>query len=206
MIITCPSCHTRYNLNPASLGRTGRTVRCSGCGELWFIEAPHEAADPPPVPSVPLRPTGASTAGGRSGSWGWRVVTPLLLLLAALVLGRNEIAAHLPEAAPVYQRLGLPVELALGIEFRKLASQQRREGDDRALVVTGEIANVSGRTRAVPAIRIGLIDAQGREIDHALFDAPKPSLGADAVEGFEVTLGGLPPEARDFSVSFAPTP
>jgi hypothetical protein len=129
-----------------------------------------------------------------------------VLLLAVLILGRNEIAAHLPETASVYQHVGLPVEVALGIEFRKLSSQQRHEGDDRTLVVAGELANVSGQTRAVPAIRIGLIDAEGREIDHALFDAPKSSLDAGAVAGFEVTLGGPPPEARDFSVSFAPMP
>jgi len=77
MIITCPSCATRYEIPPKNLGPAGRTVRCTNCGHRWFVppeeaslaaapvevEAPgadHAAAadttDAPPAPAVPPPP------------------------------------------------------------------------------------------------------------------------------------------------------
>jgi predicted Zn finger-like uncharacterized protein len=204
MIIACPSCRTRYRVDPASLGRAGRTVRCSGCGERWFIESPEAAVDSPPLPPAEEPP--APPAPKRSGSAVRMAVGLGGLALAGLLLGRNEVVAWYPAAAPAYQRLGLPVELTLGIEFRRLGSLQRQEDGANVLVVTGEIANVSGQPRAVPPIRIGLIDGQGREIDHALFDPPRPALEPEAAHPFEVKLAAPPPEARDFSISFADRP
>lgn len=202
MIITCPSCQTRYRVQPESLGRTGRTVRCSGCSEVWFAEAPHPAEEPPPLPP-PVPPTVPAAEPAVPSQRLWLAAACLLLPLAALLLARHEIVALFPDAAGIYRRLGLPVEMTLGIEFRRLSSRQRRTGDAQALVVAGEIANVSGQERAVPPIRIGLIDGEGREIDFALFDPPRATLEDDAVESFEVELGTPPAEARDFSVSFA---
>lgn len=37
MIISCPSCETRYQIDPASLGDEGRNVRCSSCGHRWWV-------------------------------------------------------------------------------------------------------------------------------------------------------------------------
>jgi predicted Zn finger-like uncharacterized protein len=36
MHIVCPHCSTSYAINPATLGATGRTVRCSRCKEVWL--------------------------------------------------------------------------------------------------------------------------------------------------------------------------
>jgi len=36
MHIVCPHCSTSYAINLASLGATGRTVRCSRCKEVWL--------------------------------------------------------------------------------------------------------------------------------------------------------------------------
>ena len=39
MILTCPSCATRYLVDPAALGETGRMVRCARCAHTW-VEFP----------------------------------------------------------------------------------------------------------------------------------------------------------------------
>ena len=36
MLIVCPSCATSYQLGPAALGPSGRSVRCARCKNAWF--------------------------------------------------------------------------------------------------------------------------------------------------------------------------
>lgn len=40
MIITCPECATRYDLEDDRFLPNGRSVRCTACGESWFVPAP----------------------------------------------------------------------------------------------------------------------------------------------------------------------
>ena len=35
MILTCPSCSTRYSIDTASVGAEGRLVKCAKCGNKW---------------------------------------------------------------------------------------------------------------------------------------------------------------------------
>ena len=137
MIITCPSCRTRFRIAPASLGGIGRTVRCSSCGERWFVEPFTEAAPLPPSALVPIEPAPAGAAlaraARRGGKAGWLLASLVVLLAAAALAGRNEIAARLPTTVPFYQLLGLPLELPLGMEFRELELDPAgRRGPNRA--------------------------------------------------------------------------
>jgi predicted Zn finger-like uncharacterized protein len=36
MQIVCPNCETAYQVDPSSVGTTGRSVRCSRCRTVWF--------------------------------------------------------------------------------------------------------------------------------------------------------------------------
>ncbi len=44
MIITCPECATRYDLEDDRFQPNGRSVRCTACGESWFVPAPEPVA------------------------------------------------------------------------------------------------------------------------------------------------------------------
>ncbi len=67
MIITCPSCQTRYKVEAAHFGPLGRRVRCTGCAHVW-TEKP--ADDLPKVidPEPPPRQEIAAADG--DASWG----------------------------------------------------------------------------------------------------------------------------------------
>jgi len=67
MHIVCPHCTTSYAIDPAKLGDTGRTVRCSRCKEVWLARpedviqtdarvAAMTVEDPPPTDDLAADP------------------------------------------------------------------------------------------------------------------------------------------------------
>jgi predicted Zn finger-like uncharacterized protein len=58
MILSCPSCKTRYNVDPAAL-RGGQSVRCVRCGNTWHQDPPDDlpiVIDPEPIPEPDFDP------------------------------------------------------------------------------------------------------------------------------------------------------
>jgi predicted Zn finger-like uncharacterized protein len=49
MHIVCPHCTTSYAIDLATLGASGRTVRCSRCKEVWLARPEHAMAAPAPA-------------------------------------------------------------------------------------------------------------------------------------------------------------
>ena len=57
MILTCPSCRTRYQADGAHFHSPGRNVRCAKCGEVWFQSAPEPESQTEPEPVMaPVMP------------------------------------------------------------------------------------------------------------------------------------------------------
>lgn len=49
MIITCPNCATRYDVDDRRFTPEGRSVRCAECEESWFVPAPQPIEDLAPL-------------------------------------------------------------------------------------------------------------------------------------------------------------
>ncbi|HET7156748.1 MAG TPA: MJ0042-type zinc finger domain-containing protein [Hyphomicrobiaceae bacterium] len=45
MLIVCPNCTTSYQVEPATLGTTGRSVRCARCKKVWFASNTESMAE-----------------------------------------------------------------------------------------------------------------------------------------------------------------
>ena len=54
MLIVCPHCASTYDVEPATLGSQGRSVRCGVCRTLWFVPPSIEPVQSGPMP--PRRP------------------------------------------------------------------------------------------------------------------------------------------------------
>ncbi len=59
MHLNCPSCDSRFVIDPAALGPSGRKVRCGRCGHAWHAEpgaAEAGGQSPPPAPMQAAAP------------------------------------------------------------------------------------------------------------------------------------------------------
>ena len=93
MLIACPNCATSYEVEPSSLGRAGRTVRCVRCRHVWFATAPAVVAAAVAEP-VAAEPAAAAPAVG-SGA------PPLEVATAAPESPPEPTVAAEPDPEPV---------------------------------------------------------------------------------------------------------
>jgi predicted Zn finger-like uncharacterized protein len=211
MILTCPQCSTRYHVDAASLGATGRRVRCAGCGNRWLAKAPSDmpkvieltptAAEPTPR-MWPIAAPDQARDRGSTSLVGWLVGVLVILIVASAVIGRNEIVAGFPASATIYNKLGLPITLQLGLQFEGVTSKRVEESGVAVLVVEGAIVNLSEEQRRVPPIRITLLDGGGRRLQQELFSAKDAALDAGGKTSFSGRLVNPAEQARNFSVTF----
>ena len=211
MILTCPQCSTRYHVDATALGAAGRTVRCANCGQRWTVSPPAdtpqlvEFSTPGPATVPRMRPVAAAeqVQNRRSISLvGWLVAVLAVLVVASVVIGRNEIVAGFPASASIYQKLGLPITVDLGLQFEAITSTRLQEGGIAVLVVEGAIVNVTPDDRPVPPIRITLLDSGGRQLQEELFRAKEQHLQPGAKTSFSGRVVNPADRARNFSITF----
>ena len=231
MILTCPSCATRYRADPAKLSGQGRNVRCAKCGHVWF----QPAAEPESVPVVlgtgpgnsygsptlgdivterklavdsePTEPSAAPQTRRRGRTLATVLATIILFAILAgagwaAVQYRQVIVRLWPESARFYSAAGLPVNLT-GIAIRNVGLRQQVQDGMPILSVTGTIVNVSNRDQPIPKLRAILFDESRRELYRWTFDAGIMTLSPGGSKNFGANLPNPPPDARTVNVSLA---
>ncbi|MBX3502068.1 MAG: zinc-ribbon domain-containing protein [Alphaproteobacteria bacterium] len=112
MQIVCPNCSARYVVDPAAIGRQGRTVQCFRCGHQWMAHAEADRGeavltDTRPVPDFIIRPqnheetVSLPTIPPERGMPTWLKLTIGLLILIGLIAGggyafRDQLSGTLP--------------------------------------------------------------------------------------------------------------
>jgi predicted Zn finger-like uncharacterized protein len=233
MILTCPSCDTRYSVDGSKFPAAGRNVRCAKCGHSWHqlgeaVEserAPQQpAASPDTVPDAAVshassfspasirdfapaavEPEARAPLGPRIAVVaGWAgLIAAVLLIAFAAVRYRQHIATIWPQSAAVYSSLGLHVN-ASGIDFRKVDYRRENEDGQVVLAVSGEIVNAGSRELPVPQmVRVTLSDVSNRELYHWTFKPNASVLGPGKSVPFVTRLASPPAAARHLEVRFA---
>lgn len=220
MILTCPSCATRYFTADEAVGPAGRAVRCQACGHGWkampdtpleLTAAVAEAASPPPV-SEGLEDTPAAELPGafraraeqqrrlrRAAAHGvaWAGLASLFLgLLGAAWLFRVQVVEMVPRAAAAYAAIGAPVNRT-GLEFEAVGARPT-PSDPGKVMVSGAVRNVRDREIQAPPVRVALLDRGGAEIAHAVVRIDAAPVLPGGVQGFAVVLAD--PGARGVGV------
>ncbi len=211
MILNCPSCATRYLIDPAALGVTGRVVRCARCSHTWTEMPPEDMPKrvdviPPPEGVRPIPPGSNLPAlrdeGGRTGWIGWGALVVVVAgVLAGGYLWRDRVITEWPEAARLYAQLGLDEHQATrGLEVRNVEQSTFFENDQTVVVVTGEIVNVSGRTRDIPNIVAEILDKDSRVIESWLVTPADSSLAPGESTAFSDRFTNPPKNAVQLMV------
>ena len=83
-----------------------------------------------------------------------------------------------------------------------MSYERQDENGLPVLAVKGEVLNISGETRRVPRLRVGLRDEKQQELYHWTFALTESELKADSKASFTTRLSSPPPAARDLEVRF----
>ena len=218
MIVTCPSCEAKYRVDAAALeARRGR-VKCASCAHVWTVEdealtlsepvaGPEPAPIPEPAPeaapSLREKPHAAIRARAdarrrkarlATEGAGWAgVAACLLILAAAAVIFRVDVVEVWPRTAGAYAAVGLEVNLH-GVEIHGLSAQVESRDGEAALIIAGEVRNITAQAVNLPALDAVAFGAAGDELARWPIILTAPDLEGQGALDFETQLPE-PPEA-----------
>jgi predicted Zn finger-like uncharacterized protein len=214
MIVTCTSCSKRYLVDARALGASGRTVRCAGCGNTWFLapspDAAAELAPPPAEIDIEaerrerrVQLPAVKRSRGRGGLIGWTLAVIVIVAgVWGLVVERAYVMNAWPPATKLYAMIGYGPTIAdLGLRV-KFAVSRRDENDQPVVAVDGDVTNVSTVTRDVPKLHVALHDGNDRELQGVDVAVTDQRLLPGASIPFHTTIAQPAKAATTVVVSF----
>jgi hypothetical protein len=147
----------------------------------------------------------ARAAKGRRKALRLPGLPTIILMLVALDLGlvgwRTEIVRWVPQMAPLYAAIGLPVNIR-GLLFTDVTVETQSHEGVAVLVVQGTIVSTATQTVDVPRLRFAVRNASGDELYKWTALPNRPVLAAGQTLAFQSRLASPPPETHDVLVRF----
>ncbi len=117
---------------------------------------------------------------------------------------RDRIVAFVPAAAPLYKFAGLPAgESPGGLEFENVTTSREMENGLPALVIEGQVKNVSSSARTVPKLVVILRDKGERDLQDLTVAAPADRLNPGESVPFRTSITQPAEAASGVVVTFA---
>lgn len=234
MILTCPECATSYFVDDSKIPTEGRAVKCASCGARWTatpelpppeLETTERERAFAPEPAVEIsdeRPiqelTGedlpkvfraradtdrrvreAATAGV---IWAGMAAV-LAVLIAVAIVFRVDVVRLWPRTASAYAGVGLPVN-SLGLVIEGVRFEPALQDGHAALAVSGMIRNIEDKPVVSPALRISLLNAEGKAVATKIARPADAKIPSGETRHFAIALLDPPASARELEVAFAP--
>lgn len=224
MILTCPSCATRYFVKDDAVPAAGRVVRCASCATEWRAETdapplellPEPSADEPAKPA-PLPNTYRAKVAARRQTraavttgavWAGLSVAFVTVALGA-VLFRTDVVRAFPRANAAYAAIRMPVN-PTGLALDGVQGGPGLENGRQMLQVAGMLRNVEAAGRAPAALRVSLYDKSGHRVAEQRLPATGEAIAAGEARPFRAVFFDPPLAAAEFGVDFdwtaAPAP
>jgi predicted Zn finger-like uncharacterized protein len=224
MILTCPECASRYQVDDASIPPQGRTVRCVSCSASWRahadgVEAPldllalapvaDEAVEAPkPAASLPKKIRAKNEARERTRKAAaagvvWGVLAAVLVaVVGAAGLFRVEVVRLWPRTAGAYAKVGLSVN-PTGLAPEAIMAGPGLKNGHAAVIVTGLIRNVETRPHDPVPLRIALLDKTGKALVRQVIELPEGRLMPGQTRPFNAAFLDPPTDSANVQVEFA---
>ena len=225
MIISCPSCATRYNLPEHHLSSQGMAISCASCGHRWIESRAVEIVDISPrnLPAViehdyepdneVRRLVEASKQARETFEQKRRMRLARLrgwAILAACIAAPIGAAAAFPamvvRVAPItvraYDAAGYDINI-YGLEVRRVEQQHAIVDGTRVLTIKGEITNISGSAQKIPWLRFALDSGKKLEVYSWTLDTGSRPLKAGETTNFVTRVASPPEAAKNVQIRFA---
>lgn len=228
IVLSCPSCSTKYRASPQAIGANGRRVRCASCSHVWTAElddpaelpalepAPVEAVETEPEEEVEVKEPVAAfrarqeakrrtmSAAMAGGAWGALVAAWALVLVGAWFF-RVDVVNAMPRAASAYAAVGVDVN-PYGFEVGELTITRESEHGVPLLIIEGSIRNFDRRRRDVPGLRAILRDDHDQSLLEWSVALDTPSLKPGESLAFRTIASDPPPASIEAEVTLVPLP
>ena len=223
MILTCPSCTTRYFVKDGAVPAAGRAVRCASCATEWRAAPQSSTAEPltlgPSAPSFPDVATGSTASPPRAyrararaqkqtrqavaAGVVWATLSAVFVLAAfAAVLFRVEVVRAFPRANAAYAAVKMPVN-PTGLSLEGVAGAPGLEGGRQTLVVTGSLRNVEAGPRVPAPLTVSVFDRAGRRQAAQRVVPAAGEIAPGEARPFRAVFYDPPVNAAEFGVDFA---
>ncbi|HXW25766.1 MAG TPA: MJ0042-type zinc finger domain-containing protein [Xanthobacteraceae bacterium] len=138
---------------------------------------------------------------GRSRPGLATIILVLAAALAALLNWRATVVRVLPQTAPLFSAVGLPVNLR-GLSFDSVKTTVETNEGVAVLVVEGVIANVTRRPVEVPRLRFAVRNGAGYEVYAWTAMPAQAALAPGDTMPFRSRLASPPADGQDVIVRF----